>query len=117
MDQEADVPHCEYGICSDRNSNVASIKPDNFAVEMPSTVSQYYHNVTPLHLTSKEFQRIHLPCIPQHGETSKCTLVYIEMYPGKVVVLLKEQATFIKARIVWMWMVCPISFYTSSDNN
>jgi len=45
------------------------------------------------HQVSKEFQRIHLPRIPQHRETSKCTLVYIEMYPGKVVALLKEQAT------------------------
>ena len=53
--------------------------------------------ITLSHLRSKEFQRIHLPCIPQHRETSNCTPVYIEMYPGKVVTLLKEQATFIKA--------------------
>ena len=39
-------------------------------------------------------------------ETSKCTLVYIEMYPRKVVSLLKEQATFIKARIALMWIRC-----------
>ena len=60
--------------------------------------------VTLSHLRSKEFQRIHLPCIPQHRETSKCTPVYIEMYPGKVVALLKEQATFIKASMALMWM-------------
>ena len=29
--------------------------------------------------------------------TSKCTPVYIEMYPRRVVAFLKEQATFIKA--------------------
>ena len=60
-------------------------------------------DVTLSHLRSKEFQRIHLPCIPQHRETSKCTLVCIEMYPGKVVALLKEQATFIKASMALMW--------------
>ena len=43
-------------------------------------VLQLLH-VTLSHLRSKEFQRIYLPCIPQHRETSKCTLVYIEMYP------------------------------------
>jgi len=53
-------------------------------------------NVTLSNLRSKGFQRTHLPCIPQHRETSKCTLVYIEMHPGKVVALPKEQATFIK---------------------
>ena len=31
-----------------------------------------YIDVTLSHLRSKEFQRIHLPCIPQHRETSKC---------------------------------------------
>ena len=62
------------------------------------------HNVTLSHLRPKEFQRIHLSCIPQHRETSKCTLVYIEMYPRKVVALLKEQATFIKASMALMWM-------------
>ena len=60
--------------------------------------------VTLSHLRSKEFQRIDLPCIPQHRETSKCTLVYIEMYPRKVVALLKEQATFIKASMALMCM-------------
>jgi len=60
---------------------------------------------------------IHLPCIPQHRETSQCTLVYIEMYPGKVVALPKEQATFIKVKIALMWMKCLSLFYVSSDNN
>jgi len=73
--------------------------------------------VTLSHLRSKEFQRIHKPCIPHHRDTSKCTPVYIQMYPGKVVALLKKQATFIKARIALMWMVCLSYFYTSSDNN
>jgi len=59
-------------------------------------------SLTLSHLRSKEFQRIHLPGMPQHRETSKCTSVYIEMYPGKVVALPKEQATFIKARIALM---------------
>ena len=36
--------------------------------------------------------------------TLKCILVYVEMYPGKVVALLKEQATFIKASMALMWM-------------
>jgi len=49
--------------------------------------------VTLSHLKSKEFLRIHLPCIPKHRES---TPVYIEMYPGKVVALPKEKATFIK---------------------
>ena len=31
--------------------------------------------------------------IPQHRETSKCTPVHIEMYPKKVVALLKERVT------------------------
>jgi len=35
----------------------------------------------------------------------------------KVVALLKEQATFIKARAALMWMVYLSSFYASSDNN
>ena len=48
-----------------------------------------------------------MPCIPLHRETSKCTLVYIEMYPGKVVVLLKEQATIIKASMALMSMRSP----------
>ena len=43
--------------------------------------------------------------------------VYTKMYPGKVVALLKEQATFTKARIALIWMVCLSSFYTRSDNN
>ena len=50
-----------------------------------------------------------MPCILQHRETFKCTplyieTVYIEMYPGKVVALLKEQATFIKVGMALMWM-------------
>ena len=71
-------------------------------------------------LRSKEFQRMHLPCILQHRETSKCTPVYTEMYPWKVTILLKEQATFIKvikASITLMWMRCLSLFYTSSENN
>ena len=67
------------------------------------------------YLKSKEFQRLHLPCIPQHRETSKCTPVYIEMYPGKVVALLKEQATFIKTRIALMWMRCLIQTHIIID--
>jgi len=35
------------------------------------------------HLRSKELQRIHKPCIPRHRDASKCTPVYIQMYPGK----------------------------------
>jgi len=58
-------------------------------------------NVTLSHLRSKEFQKIHKPRIPHHRDTSKCTLVYIQMYPGKVVALLKKKATFIKIRIGW----------------
>ena len=42
-----------------------------------------------------------MPCIPHHRDTSVYTLVYIQMYPGKVVALVKEQATFIKARIAF----------------
>ena len=37
------------------------------------------------------------------------------MYSGKVVTLLKEQATFIKARIALMWMRCLSLFYTTID--
>jgi len=48
-------------------------------------------NVTLSHLRSKEFQRIHKPCIPHHRDTFKCTPVYIEMYPGKVVALQKSK--------------------------
>ena len=62
--------------------------------------------ITLSHLRSKEFLRIHLPCIPLYRETSKCTPVYIEMYPRKVVALLKEQATFMKAGMALMWMGC-----------
>jgi len=58
-----------------------------------------------------------MPCIPHHRDTSVYTLVYIQMDPRKVVALLKEQATFIKAKIALMWMVCLSSFYTNSDNN
>ena len=47
--------------------------------------------VTLSHLRSKEFQRIHKPCIPHHRDTSQCTPVYIEMYPGKVVALQKAK--------------------------
>jgi len=39
-----------------------------------------------------------MPCIPHHMDTSVYTLVYIQMDPGKVVALLKEQATFIIAK-------------------
>jgi len=53
--------------------------------------------------------------IPQYRETSHCTPAYIEMYPGKVVALPKEQATFIKARIDVDGMSQFI--YTSLDNN
>jgi len=53
-------------------------------------VLQLYY-VTLSHLRSKEFQRIHKPCIPHHRDTFKCTLVYIEMYPGKVVALQKSK--------------------------
>jgi len=77
-------------------------------------------NVTLSHLRwvrSKKFQRIQLPCIFQHRETSKFTLVYIEMYLRKVVVLLNKQATFIKARIALMWIKYLSLFYTSSDTN
>ena len=55
-----------------------------------------------LHLRSKEFQKIHLSCMPQHRETSKYTLVYIEMYHRKVITFLKGPVTFIKA-LTWMW--------------
>jgi len=76
----------------------------------------WLHNTfTPLR--SKEFQGVQLPCIPKHRETSKCTPVYIEMYHKKVVALLKEQATFIKANIAVMRMRCLSLFYASSDNN
>ena len=62
-----------------------------------------YINVTLSHLRSEEFQRMHKPCIPHHWDTS------VQMYPGKVVALLKEEATFIKvitASIDLMWMRC-----------
>ena len=42
----------------------------------------YIIYVTLSHLRSKEFQRILKPCIPHHRDTSQCTPVYIEMYPG-----------------------------------
>ena len=48
-------------------------------------------DVTLSYLRSKEFQRIHLPCIPLYGDTAKCTPVYIEVYPGKVVTLQKSK--------------------------
>jgi len=60
---------------------------------------------------------MHLLCIPQHREISKFTLVYIEMYPRKVVALIKGQATFIKARIALMWIRYLILLYTRSGNN
>jgi len=47
-------------------------------------------NITLSYLRSKEFQRIHKPCIPHHRDTSGYTPVYIQMDPGKVVALLKE---------------------------
>jgi len=47
-------------------------------------------NLTLSHLRSKEFQKLHLLCKPQHRETSKCTFRCIQ---GKVVALQKEQAT------------------------
>ena len=34
---------------------------------------------------------MHKPCIPHHRDTSKCTPMYIEMYPGKVVALQKAR--------------------------
>jgi len=69
-----------------------------------------YAYVTLSHLRSKEFQRIHKPC-------QGYICIYTSVYPGKVVALQKEQATFIKARIALMWMIRLSSFYTSSDNN
>ena len=48
-------------------------------------------------------------------EISKCTPVNIEMYPRKVVALLKEQATFITARITLMWMMRIIQAQTIID--
>ena len=83
--------------------------------KVQSVMGNLHIYVTLSHLRSKEFKRIHLPCIPQHRETSKCKLVYIEMYPRKVVVFPKKQATFIKARVALMWMRHLSYFYTSSD--
>ena len=41
--------------------------------------------VTLSHLSSKESMRIHKPCILHSRHTTKCTPVYIQMYPKKVV--------------------------------
>ena len=49
-------------------------------------------------------------------EMSKYTTVYTEVYPGKVVAFLEEQATFIKASIALIWMKCGL-FYKSADKN
>ena len=57
------------------------------------------------------FQRIHKPCIPHHRDTSKFALLYIEIYPKKVVALQKDQATIIKARIA-LTLLC--FFYSNS---
>jgi len=39
----------------------------------------------------KGIQRIHKLCIPLQRDASKCTPVYIEMHPGKVVALQKPK--------------------------
>jgi len=49
------------------------------------------------HLRSKEFQRLHLPC--KHLEIS--TLVYIRMYPRKVVALQKSKPLSSKQAKPW----------------
>ena len=81
------------------------------------TKLKYYHpiyskvtvhiknDIRKCNIFTPQIKGIHKPCIPHHRDTS-CILA-----------LLKEQATFIKARISLMWMVCLSSFYTSSDNN
>jgi len=56
-----------------------------------SMLGQYIFNVTLSHLRSKEFQRTHNPFIPHHRDTCKCTPVYVEMYPGKVVAVQKAK--------------------------
>ena len=58
-------------------------------------------NETLSHLRSKEFQRIHKPRIPHHRDTSQCTPVYIEMHPGKVVVLQKVKLLSSKQGLRW----------------
>ena len=83
----------------------------NVKADLHTTI-QY---VTLSYLRSKEFQRINLQCMPQHRETSKCIPVYTEMYHGKIVALLKEQATFIKASIVLITSVCFIQAQTTID--
>ena len=75
--------------------NPSALPRDLSIVNFHFRVGVYIHkcNVTLSHLRSKELQRIHLPCIPLHRETTKCTLVYIEMhmYPGKLVALQKSR--------------------------
>jgi len=51
----------------------------------------YKVHVTLSHLRSKEFQRIHLPCIPQHRDAVECTTVKNEMLPGVVAALQKNK--------------------------
>jgi len=51
----------------------ATKKQQDFSVGSLNTQTKlnYTINVTLSHLRSKEFQRIHLPCKPQHRETPK----------------------------------------------
>jgi len=49
----------------------------SFDLRCQSVILQFINNdtihyVTLSHLGSKEFQRIHKPCIPHHRDTSKC---------------------------------------------
>ena len=56
-----------------------------FTINLTSSVKYVrINNVTLLHLRSKEPKRIHKPYIPLSRDTTKCTPVYIQMYPGKV---------------------------------
>jgi len=57
-----------------------------------------YPKCNTLHLRSKEFQRIHLSCIPQHWETSKCTLKCI---PGKWLHFQRNKPLSSKQELPW----------------
>ena len=79
-----------------------------FSTELVDIANKY---VTLLHFRSKEFQRIHKPCIPHRRDTSKCTLLYIENVSRESGCTSKGQATIIKARIALMWDILLYFFY------
>ena len=52
--------------------------------------------------------------IPHHRYTSKCTLVYIQMYPGKVVALQKSKPLSSKQELPWCGWGLSVCFIQES---